>query len=256
MIRRMVMVGLLTLGLSLGMSLAPSTPASAAPADDIYTLVNEARWANGQAGLIRNAVMDQVAADWAATMAANGTMAHNPDYASQIPGGWSAAAENVAQGYPSGAAMHNGWMGSSGHRANILGNFTDIGIAFLSSGGTTWGVQVFGRYAGHVGPAAPAPPLPPPPPPAPAPAPPGEPAPGEPAPGETPHDPTSTPSPSATSTPTAPATATSSGDREAIASGPGSGTAGVSPGWWALVAGAAAVAAAAASTILRRRTPS
>lgn len=139
MIRRVLTVLLLALGLAI----APGTPASAAPADDIYALVNEARWANGQAGLIRNPAMDQVAADWAATMAANGTLAHNPDYASQIPGGWSAAAENVAQGHPTGTAMHDGWMGSSGHRANILGDYTDIGIAFLSSGGTTWGVEVF-----------------------------------------------------------------------------------------------------------------
>ena len=237
MIRRVLTVVLLTLGLTL----APSAPASAGPADDIYALVNEARWANGQAGLIRNPAMDQVAADWAATMAANGTMAHNPDYANQIPSGWSAAAENVAQGHPTGTAMHNGWMGSSGHRANILGGYTDIGIAFLSSGGTTWGVQVFARYAGHVGPAAPAPP----PPPAPAPAP--EPAPGE----------TSAASPKATETPladTSPAptgptttpTPTAAPVRESEVGG---------PAWWALVAGAAAVAAAAVSTIVRR-TPS
>lgn len=66
------------------------------------------------------------------------------------------AAENVAQGYSGEAAMHDGWMASPGHRANILGDFTDIGVAFLSAGGTTWGVQVFASYPGHTGPAAPA----------------------------------------------------------------------------------------------------
>jgi hypothetical protein len=148
--------------LALGMALVP-TAAHAGPTDDIHSLVNQARWSNGQAGLLRNAAMDQVAANWAAQLAANGTLSHNPNYSSEIPGGWTAAAENVAQGYGSGAAMHEGWMNSPGHRANVLGGFTDIGIAFLSSGGTTWGVQVFANYPGHVGPAAPAPPAPPPP---------------------------------------------------------------------------------------------
>lgn len=128
--------------LALGMAVAP-TAAYAGPSDDIAAMVNQARWDAGMNGLIRNAAMDQVAADWAAQMAANGAMSHNPDYGGQIPGGWVAAAENVAQGYPSGAATQDGWMDSSGHRANILGDYTDIGIAFLSSGGTTWGVEVF-----------------------------------------------------------------------------------------------------------------
>ncbi len=241
--------------IALGLSLAPSAAASAAPADDIYALVNQARWANGQAGLIRNPAMDQVAANWAATMAANGTMAHNPDYASQIPGGWSAAGENVAQGHPTGAAMHDGWMGSSGHRANILGNFTDIGIAFLSSGGTTWGVQVFARYPGHVGPAAPAPP--PAPAPQPAPAAPDEAASDEVAPDETA---AATPTPTATEAPisTPTPTASPSSQREAVTATPPPGDDGIGPEWWGLVAGVAAVVVAGLSTIIRRRrlTPS
>jgi hypothetical protein len=218
---------------AVGLTLAPAATASAAPADDIYALVNEARWANGQAGLIRNPAMDQVAADWAATMAANGTMAHNPDFSTQIPGGWTAAAENVAKGYSTPAAMHDGWMGSPGHRANILGDYTDIGIAFLSSGGTTWGVQVFGRYPGHVGPAAPAP------------APPAAEAPAATA------TPTSTPTPTPTPTPTATASRP--------ASDPGASPADLrtaAADWppWALIAALLGVAAAAASTVLRRRS--
>lgn len=218
----------------LGLALTPAGAASAAPADDIYALVNQARWANGQAGLIRNATMDQVAADWAATMAANGTMAHNPDLSTQIPGGWTAAAENVAQGYPTGTAMHNGWMGSSGHRANILGDHTDVGIAFMSSGGTTWGVEVFGRYPGHVGPAAPAP----------APAPPPDEAAVEtatPTPSQTP-----SPSPTPSPTPSGSATPPTHADLRAVANA----------GWppWALIAAVLGISAAAASTVIRQRS--
>lgn len=223
--------------LILAATLVPA-PASAAPADDIAGLINQARWANGQAGLIRNSAMDQVAADWAAQMAASGTMSHNPDYSTQIPGGWSAAAENVAQGYPTGAAMHDGWMGSPGHRANILGDYTDVGIAFVSSGGTTWGVEVFARYPGHVGPANPAPPPPPPPAPAPAPVETATPTP----------TPTPAPTPSATSTTDGSATReTVSAEREETRS--------FAPGWWiGLVTGVVALAAGTL-WVLRRRRP-
>jgi hypothetical protein len=39
--------------------------------------------------------------------------------------------ENIAKGYPNPAAVMNGWMNSTGHRANILGkSYTDIGVAY------------------------------------------------------------------------------------------------------------------------------
>ena len=132
MIRRAAVV----LALALGMALVPST-AHATPADDLAALATQARWANGLNGLLRNAAMDAVAANWANQLAASGTLAHNPNYSAEIPGGWVAAGENVAQGHPSASAMHEGWMSSPGHRANLLGDYTDIGVAFLSAGGTT-----------------------------------------------------------------------------------------------------------------------
>ena len=139
---------------------AAATSAAAAEADTIHGLVNQARWDDGQRGLIRNAEMDAVALAWAKQMAANDTMSHNPNYSSQIPSGWNSAGENVAHWYRTAQAMHDGWMSSKGHRENILGAFTDIGIAFYSSGGTTWGVQVFAAYPGHTGPARAAAPAP------------------------------------------------------------------------------------------------
>jgi hypothetical protein len=133
------------------------SPAAAAEADTLHSLVNQARAANGLGALSRNGAMDAVAVNWANQLAANGSLSHNPSYSSQIPGGWSAAAENVAQGHPNANSMHDGWMASSGHRANILGNHTAVGIAFVAAGGTTWGVQVFARYGAAVPPPAPAP---------------------------------------------------------------------------------------------------
>lgn len=133
--------------------------ASASEADTIAALVNQARASAGLPGLIHNPSMDSVALQWANQMGASQVMSHNPDYSTQIPSGWSRAGENVAMGQPTPSAMHTAWMNSAPHRANILGDFTDIGIAFVTVNGTTWGVEDFGKYAGHVGVPAPAAPV-------------------------------------------------------------------------------------------------
>ncbi|GAA4578464.1 hypothetical protein GCM10023194_01400 [Planotetraspora phitsanulokensis] len=58
---------------------------------------------------------------------------------------FSAAAENIAKGYSSAAAVVNGWMNSSGHRANILNcAYTEIGVGYAKAGGPYW-TQDFGK---------------------------------------------------------------------------------------------------------------
>lgn len=44
-----------------------------------------------------------------------------------------AVAENIAWGYTSPASVVSGWMGSSGHKANILGSYKDVGCDFLDA---------------------------------------------------------------------------------------------------------------------------
>ena len=139
------------------LALWPALPAAAHDEDTIVQLVNEARWAEGKPGLVRNPALDAVALAWAQQMAASNTMSHNPSYTAQVPPGWSTVGENVAYGQRSAGQLHQAWMDSPGHRANILGDYTDIGVAYIDAGGTTWAVENFGGYAGHVGPAAPAP---------------------------------------------------------------------------------------------------
>jgi len=56
-------------------------------------------------------------------------------------------AENVAEGFPNAETVVQGWMGSSGHRHNILNTDvveTGIGIARAPGGGLYF-CQVFGR---------------------------------------------------------------------------------------------------------------
>lgn len=58
----------------------------------------------------------------------------------------SRVGENVAVGYPSGQATVKGWMGSSGHRANILNKaYKNQAVAAAKDSSGRWYVaQVFG----------------------------------------------------------------------------------------------------------------
>ena len=61
--------------------------------------------------------------------------------------GLRGVAENVAYGYSSGGDVVQGWMGSPGHRANILtGSYTKLGQgAAQASNGRWYHAEVFGR---------------------------------------------------------------------------------------------------------------
>ncbi|GLY19351.1 CAP domain-containing protein [Kineosporia rhizophila] len=59
---------------------------------------------------------------------------------------FGAAAENIAQGYGSASAVVEGWMNSSGHKANILNcTYTEMGLGYASNG--NYWTQVFGKPA-------------------------------------------------------------------------------------------------------------
>jgi uncharacterized protein YkwD len=52
--------------------------------------------------------------------------------------------ENIAFGYPTPEDVVEGWMGSQGHRDNILNPaFTHTGVGAHTGGGGPWWVQVF-----------------------------------------------------------------------------------------------------------------
>ena len=135
------------------------TPASATVVDEntgrsqIFSDTNAARAANGLAPLVINTGLNNVAQAWAKQMSADNKMYHNVNYSKQIPAGWSRAGENVAYGYTH-ITVTPAWMASPGHKANILGDYTDIGIGyFVDAKGVAWEVQNFGKYA--TGPKAP-----------------------------------------------------------------------------------------------------
>ena len=113
--------------------------------------MNSQRAAGGRAALTRDARLDKAAQDHACWMAETNTFSHKGAGGS-LPkrrikaAGYSTrlSAENIAFGQTSGAELIREWMGTSGHRENILRpEFRRIGIAVIAGPLGLMTVQVF-----------------------------------------------------------------------------------------------------------------
>ncbi len=120
--------------------------------DEVLRLVNEERTSRGLNALKRASDLDALARAHSADMINRHFFDHtNPDGQSPFDRmraagiSYRAAAENIASGQRSAAAVMDAWMNSSGHRKNILNaSYTEIGIgAVKSSGGTIYWTQEF-----------------------------------------------------------------------------------------------------------------
>ncbi len=129
----------------------PPTPTPTPAPDDAYEarivqLVNAERAKAGLAPLAVSACADSYAEAWSATMARTGVFEHRGNLA-EVMRACSARAigENIAYGTISADQMMALWMGSAGHRANILHpTFTHIGVgASTTSTGRIYGTQNF-----------------------------------------------------------------------------------------------------------------
>jgi uncharacterized protein YkwD len=132
--------------------------ASAAPsiADlerSVFQKINQYRKQKGLATLKRNATINQQARQHSQTMATSGVLSHNgfagrvKAISQSIPS--KSSAENVAfnKGFSDPAAQAvNGWLKSSGHLKNIMGNFNLTGIGVARNGqGEVYFTQIFVR---------------------------------------------------------------------------------------------------------------
>jgi uncharacterized protein YkwD len=132
----------------------PSAPAGSGWQGEMLASVNAERAKAGVRPLAACAALNRAAQNYADTMAASGVLSHTgPDgstlagrvraagYNMAPGGGYVSYAENIAQGYPTVAAVMSGWMGSSGHRTNLLASgTTHIGVGRHGA----WWVQDFG----------------------------------------------------------------------------------------------------------------
>lgn len=121
---------------------------------DVLSLVNIERAKEGLSALAFDARLQAAAEAHSLDMATNSCFQHNScdgtDWATRIfsyyPSG--GIGENVAAGYLTPDAVVNAWMGSDGHRMNILNaSYQGIGIGYVYSPGSvypTYWTQDFG----------------------------------------------------------------------------------------------------------------
>jgi uncharacterized protein YkwD len=119
-------------------------------AQELYYLVNNERAANGLGPVGWHDELGGLAQSWSDHMAGTGDYSHQDLYAVlQNPAfaGFSAMAENIIHGDCglSAAQLHQAWMNSPDHRANILGNYNAIGIGVACNGGQLYATEDFGR---------------------------------------------------------------------------------------------------------------
>lgn len=140
---------------------ALSTPGSASTADEatLASLVNGARGSAGLPPLALSAALSDVARAHSAAMAASGSLTHTGNLAGAIgsaAGDWTGIAENVAVA-GSVTEAHAALMESGEHRANVLGDFTLLGVGVVNGAdGRVWVTETFAKSP-VVAPVAPTP---------------------------------------------------------------------------------------------------
>ncbi|MGI6745087.1 MAG: Cysteine-rich secretory protein family protein [Firmicutes bacterium ADurb.Bin300] len=110
--------------------------------EQVVILVNEERQSRGLKPLKLNAKLSEVARKKSQDMRDNNYFSHtSPVYGSPFDMmrsfgiTYKTAGENIAMGYSSAQKVMQGWMNSSGHRANILNpSFTQIGVGYVADG--------------------------------------------------------------------------------------------------------------------------
>ena len=110
--------------------------------NEVVRLVNDIRRQNGLNPLTANWELSRVARYKSQDMREKGYFSHtSPTYGTPFQMikafglTYRSAGENIARGYSTPQAVVNGWMNSSGHRANILNaSYTQIGVGYVARG--------------------------------------------------------------------------------------------------------------------------
>jgi uncharacterized protein YkwD len=125
-------------------------PQTKGPSETLFAAANRERAERGLPALKWSAALATAAHQHALRLAAKNTLSHQLpgepgpfDRASQAGARFSAIAENVAEG-PSAESIHQQWMHSAPHRANLLDPHLDsVGIAVAERGSVLFAVQDF-----------------------------------------------------------------------------------------------------------------
>ena len=119
---------------------------------EVVRLVNQERAKKGLKPLTHNWELSRVARYKSEDMKKNNYFSHTSatygtpfEMIKSFGISYRTAGENIAKGYAAPKAVVDGWMNSSGHRANILNSsFTEIGVGYVS-GGNYWTQMFIGK---------------------------------------------------------------------------------------------------------------
>ena len=120
-----------------------SSPASATTTREsrLIAKINATRVAHGLRPLHMRSDLMSAAKRHTRSMASSQTLFHTASFSSLCC--WSLMAENVGYGF-SVSGLHQQFMGSAPHRANILNpRLRQLGVGIVSSGGALWVTEVF-----------------------------------------------------------------------------------------------------------------
>jgi hypothetical protein len=119
-------------------------PAHAGPSGTLLSRINASRAAAGKAPLEAYWDLTDDANAHTNRMVTEGRVYHNPSL-SGVTGVWHALGENVGVGIDANQ-LHDEFMASAGHRANILGDYNYVGIGTsVDASGLVWATVIFMR---------------------------------------------------------------------------------------------------------------
>jgi hypothetical protein len=154
-------LSILLVAVSVGLGLA--AVADPGSESEFVSLINSTRANNGLGTLQVDGGLQSHARNHTQAMIAAGDIYHSSsaELSAAAGSGWSKVGENVGRGGSPGS-LHTAFMNSSGHAANILGDYNYVGVGTGSAADGTLYVTVVFMKKGETAPPTTAPPPPPP----------------------------------------------------------------------------------------------
>lgn len=137
----------------------PTAANMAQVSDAVFCLTNQIRTSYGLPAFRRDTRLDTAARLHSQDMSTRNYFAHtnldglDPTARAAAQGYTTGVGENIAFGYANARAVVLGWMASSGHCANILGQGRELGVGSFGAGRTYY-TEDFGNYDFNAGTAA------------------------------------------------------------------------------------------------------
>ncbi len=139
---------------------AASTTQTSDAETQFFNLLNQARGQSGLPALQFDGALGNTSRSWSGTMSSRDQLSHDPNLAGAVTSvepNWRSAGENVGVGYGV-QQLHDAFMASPGHRANVLSSrFNRLGIGVVYNGTKIWVTVRFIEGPALTATAAPAP---------------------------------------------------------------------------------------------------